>query len=226
MRVHRGCPFVRSTRLFSSRINPKTHSETSILKQVFCIHSGMGLRNAVGNRGLRVRPAPVCRLYTLMRPQFMGLCAHAVWVYAPAVYGLMRPCRMGLCVRSLRAYAPIPYGSMRSQFTGLCTHTIRVYAPIPYGSMRPQFTGLCAHAVWVYVSAVYGAACPYFRKLWLHTSRSCICCGGMGFTQLRLLCYRGVYFKRPIYSTQVSRPFAKSVRSCTMTLSGRSGLGL
>ena len=57
MRVHRGCPFVRSTRLFSPRINPKTHSETSILKQVFCIHSGMGLRNAVGNRGLRVRPA-------------------------------------------------------------------------------------------------------------------------------------------------------------------------
>ena len=39
------------------RINPKTHSETSVLKQVFCIHSGMGLRNAVGNRGLRVRPA-------------------------------------------------------------------------------------------------------------------------------------------------------------------------
>ena len=162
MRVHRGCPFVRSTRLFSPRINPKTHSETSILKQVFCIHSGMGLRNAVGNRGLRVRPSPVCRLYTLMRPQFMGLRAHAVWVYAPAVYGLMRPCRMGLCVRSLRAYAPMPYGSM-----------------------RPQFTGLCAHKLWVYESAVYGAARPYFRKLWLHTSRSCICCGGRGFTRLR-----------------------------------------
>ena len=78
------------------RINPKTHSETSVLKQVFCIHSGMGLRNAVGNRGLRVRPAPVCRLYTLMRPYRTGLCAH-----------------------SLRAYAPIPYGSMSPQFMGL-----------------------------------------------------------------------------------------------------------
>ena len=101
------------------RINPKTHSETSVLKQVFCIHSGMGLRNAVGNRGLRVRPSPVCRLYTLMRPQFTGLCAHAVWVYAPAVYGLMRPYRTGLCARSLRAYAPMLYGSMSPQFMGL-----------------------------------------------------------------------------------------------------------
>lgn len=91
MRVHRGCPFVRSTRLFSPRINPKTHSETSVLKQVFCIHSGLGLRNAVGNRGLRVRPEPVCRLYTLMRPQFTGLCAHAVRVYVSAVYGVACP---------------------------------------------------------------------------------------------------------------------------------------
>ena len=122
------------------RINPKTHSETSILKQVFCIHSGMWLSNAVGNRGLRVRPSPVCRLYTLMRPQFTGLCAHTVWVYAPAVYGLMRPYRMGLCVRSLRAYAPMPYGSMCPQFTGLCTHTVWVYESAVMG-LRARISG-------------------------------------------------------------------------------------
>ena len=119
MRVHRGCPFVRSTRLFSPRINPKTHSETSVLKQVFRIHSGLGLRNAVGNRGLRVRPEPVCRLYTLMRPQFTGLCTHTVWVYVFAVYGLMRPCRMGLCARSLWGCVPVFQEAMASHFTEL-----------------------------------------------------------------------------------------------------------
>ena len=103
MRVHRGCPFVPQHAIVLPRINPKTHSETSVLKQVFCIHSGMELRNAVGNRGLRVRPAPVCRLSTLMS----------------AVYGLMHPYRTGLCAHSLWAYAPIPYGSMRPQFMGL-----------------------------------------------------------------------------------------------------------
>ena len=171
MRVHRGCPFVRSTRLFSPRINPKTHSETSVLKQVFCIHSGMWLRNAVGNRGLRVRPSPVCRLYTLMRP-----------------------CRMGLCARSLRAYAPMPYGSMSPQFMGLRARISGSY-------------GFTLHGV---VFAAGGGALPDYGRLW----------------RKGLLRYRAVYFKRPIYSTQVSRPFAKSVRSCTMTLSGRSGLGL
>ena len=101
------------------RINPKTHSETSVLKQVFCIHSGMGLRNAVGNRGLRVRPAPVCRLSTLMSPQFTGLCTHTSWVYAPILRGSMHPYFVGLCAHSLWAYAPIPYGSMCPQFMGL-----------------------------------------------------------------------------------------------------------
>ena len=167
MRVHRGCPFVRSTRLLSSRINPKTHSETSILKQVFCIHSGMGLRNAVGNRGLRVRPAPVCRLYTLMRPQFMGLCAHAVWVYVFAVYGLMRPYRTGLCARSLRAYAPIPYGSMHPYHTGLCAHTVWVYAPAVYGLMRPCCMGLCVRSLWGCVPVFQEAMASHFTELYL-----------------------------------------------------------
>lgn len=179
MRVHRGCPFVRSTRLFSPRINPKTHSETSVLKQVFCIHSGMELRNAVGNRGLRVRPAPVCRLSTLMS----------------AVYGLMHP-----------------------YHTGLCAHSLWAYAPIPYGSMSPQFMGLRARISGSYGFTLHGVVFS--------------CCGGRGLPDYGLLWrkgrlhYRTVHFKRPIYSTQVSRPFAKSVRSCTMTLSGRSGLGL
>ena len=176
------------------RINPKTHSETSVLKQVFCIHSGMGLRNAVGNRGLRVRPEPVCRLSTLMCPQFTGLCAHTIRVYAPIVYGLMRPYRMGLCARSLRAYAPMPYGSMSPQFMGLRARISGSY-------------GFTLHGV---VFAAGGGALPDYGRLW----------------RKGLLRYRAVYFKRPIYSTQVSRPFAKSVRSCTMTLSGRSGLGL
>ena len=144
MRVHRGCPFVRSTRLFSPRINPKTHSETSVLKQVFCIHSGMGLSNAVGNRGLRVRPSPVCRLYTLMRPY-----------------------RMGLCARSLRAYAPIPYGSMRPQFTSLCAHTVRVYESAVYGLMRPYRTGLCVRSLWGCVPVFQEAMASHFTELYL-----------------------------------------------------------
>ena len=78
-----------------------------------------GLRNSVGNRGLRVRPAPVCRLYTLMRPYRTGLCARSLRAYAPIPYGSMRPYRMGLCARSLRAYAPMLYGSMCPQFMGL-----------------------------------------------------------------------------------------------------------
>ncbi len=106
-----------------------------------------------------------------MRPQFTGLCAHAVWVYVFAVYGLMRPYRTGLCARSLRAYAPIPYGSMRPYRMGLCARSLRAYAPMLYGAMCPQFMGLRARISGSYGFTLHGVVFS--------------CCGGRGFTQLR-----------------------------------------